>query len=312
MAKVLSRDSMDFAAYEAATENLQKVRKAGDFFDGVRAEFERRDSGKRYPGMSSTKAGALLQFAPGEVTAWAGYNGHKKSMFTSQVALDLCQAGERVLLASMEMTPAKTLARMARQAAAHNRPSDAWLAGFQGWTNNRLWLFDHLGRVTPKQTVGLVRYFASELKGTHIVIDSMMMIVGSEESLDEQKDFVTDLVAVAQECSCHIHLVTHCRKPASGDEGKPPTKYDIRGAAAITDQCANVVLVWWNKAKQAALERDSMNLEEQKKPDAMVIVDKQRNDGWEGKLQFWFDQRALRFCDSRTAETEPYDIGGEL
>ncbi len=118
MAITLRPDSIDFDAYLETTEHSQKVRKAGDFFDDVRREFAQKDSGKRYPGMSSTKAGRLLQFAPGEVTAWAGYNGHKKSMFTSQVALDLCAADERVLLASFEMTPGKTLARMSKQCMA--------------------------------------------------------------------------------------------------------------------------------------------------------------------------------------------------
>ena len=308
MARVLNRDSIDFDAYLEQTQNSQKVRKAGDFFDDVRREFVQRESGKRYPGMSSTKAGKFLQFAPGEVTAWAGYNGHKKSMFTSQVALDLCAAGERVLLASFEMTPGKTLARMSRQCMATNRPSELQLAGFERWTDNRLWLFDHMGRVSPHQTIGLCHYFAEELKGRHIFIDSMMMVVGSEESMDEQKQFVTDLVRVAQETQCHVHLVTHCRKPQSGSENHPPTKYDIRGAAAISDQVANVALVWANKAKKAALEKNPHDAEELKKPDAMVIVDKQRNGDWEGKLQLWFDEKSLRFTDGLFDDVLPYEL----
>lgn len=310
MANVLSRDSLDFDEYLSQTENSQKVRRAGDFFDEVRREFAHRDTGKRYPGMSSTKAGKLLQFSPGEVTAWAGYNGHKKSMFTSQVALDLCAAGERVLLASFEMTPGKTLSRMARQCSGIARPADVWLSGFQAWTDNRLWLFDHMGRVKPSQTIGLCRYFAEELKGRHVFIDSMMMVVGSEESMDEQKQFVTDLVRVAQETQCHVHLVTHCRKPQTGDENRPPTKYDIRGAAAISDQVSNVVLVWANKAKKVALERNPNDEEQLQKPDALVIVDKQRNDGWEGKLSLWFDDKSLRFCDDRTSPVEAYELQG--
>ena len=66
----------------------------------------------------------------------------------------------------------------------------------------------------------------------HIVVDSMMMVCPSEEHLDPQKQFVTDLVRMAQEHAVHVHLVTHCRKPSTGEE-HPPGKYDIRGAAAI-------------------------------------------------------------------------------
>lgn len=301
-------DPIDFRAYLQQTEASIKVRKAGAFFDDVRVEFKDREAGKRYAGMISTKARNLLQFKPGEVTAWAGYNGHKKSMFTSQVALDLCMQRERVLIASMEMSPAKTLARMARQAAGTARPDDRWLSAFEQWTDDRLWLFDHMGRMTPELAIALCRYFADELNGTHILIDSMMMVVGSEESMDEQKQFVTDLVRVAQECRIHAHLVTHCRKPQSGNEDRPPTKYDIRGSGAISDQAANVITVWANKAKKAKLEKDPLDQTVLPDPDAVVTIEKQRDDGWEGKLQLWFDEPSLRFIDDRMSGVYPYDL----
>lgn len=309
MAAMISADSIDFAAYMASTENKTKVRPASEFFDDVRQEFDDIESGKQFPGMTSTKLGSVLQFRPGEVTAWTGYNGHKKSMFTSQVALDLAAQSERVLLASFEMTPGKTLARMARQCAANNRPSDRFLSAFQSWSDNRIWLFDHLGRVSPEQTIGLCHYFANELQGKHIFIDSMMMVVGSEESMDEQKQFVTDLVRTAQETQSHIHLVTHCRKPQSGDENKPPSKYDLRGAAAISDQVSNVAIVWANKKKKADLEANPGDLKTLEEPDALVIVDKQRNGVFEGKAQFWFDDRSLRFCDTRIHRVNAYALG---
>ena len=66
----------------------------------------------------------------------------------------------------------------------------------------------------------MCRYFAEELGGSHVVIDSMMMVCASEEHLDEQKQFVTDLVRLSQETGLHVHLVTHCRKPQGGDESR--------------------------------------------------------------------------------------------
>jgi twinkle protein len=102
-----------------------------------------------------------------------------------------------------------------------------------------------------------MRYFSEELHGTQVVVDSMMMVCESEESLDEQKQFTTDLVRVAQETGLHVHLVAHCKKPL--DESKPPTKYDIRGSSAISDQVQNIVMVWANKAKKAAIEAANGN-----------------------------------------------------
>lgn len=311
MAHLIKADSIDFAAYERNTEHAQKVRPAADFLDDLEAEFRDRESDKRHPSMTSTKAHRFVEFRPGEVTAWAGFNGHRKSLFVSQLVLDLCQAGERVLIASFEMTVGKTLARMAQQCSGTARPDAYWRRAFTEWTRNRLWLFDHLGTTTPEAVIGLSRYFATERRGSHVVIDSMMMVCASEESQDEQKQFVTALCRVAQECGLHVHLVVHARKPQNGSEDRPPTKYDIRGSAAISDQCANVITVWADKAKQRALEIDPLNAEALGRPDACVSVEKQRNGSWEGRLKFWFDQSSLRFCDDRISAVEPYALRQE-
>ena len=66
-------------------------------------------------------------------------------------ALDLIAQGEPVLLVSLEMLPRKTLYRMCRQATAHDQPSQERRAEFLRWTDDRLWLFDHVGRLTPQR-----------------------------------------------------------------------------------------------------------------------------------------------------------------
>lgn len=307
MAEII-HDDVDFSAYERQTECRAKVRSAMDWLTELRAEFAPKSTAQA-PEMFSTRLRGLLRFRPGEVTCWAGYNGHRKSMLTGQVVLDLCVQRQRTLVLSPEMAPERTLARMARQASAVAQPSGAFLEAFSRWTDGRLWLFDHMGRINPALCISVLRYFAQELQGKHVVIDSMMMICASEEHADEQKQFVTDLVRVAQETGLHVHLVAHCRKPQTGDD-RPPTKYDIRGSSAISDQCPNVVLVWANKAKQAALEKDPHDEAELSKPDALVIVDKQRNGEFEGKVKLWFDAASFRFCDDRVSAVEPYSIRG--
>lgn len=298
------RDDLDFTSYMRQTEASVKVRKASDFAQDVAAEFVERSHTQKSV-MFSTKLRDVIEFRPGEVTAWTGYNGHRKSMFTSQVALDLCVQNERCLLASLEMAPSKTLARMCRQASGQRTPSGGWLDQFNQWTDGRLWMFDHLGRISPELCIAVCNYFAQELKGRHVFIDSMMMVCASEESMDEQKQFVTDLCRLAQETDLHVHLITHCRKPQSGED-KPPTKYDVRGSAAISDQVSNVITIWQNKPKREALEKDPNDIAALAKPDAMISVEKQRNGAYEGKNQLWFDERSLRFTDTRLTICEPY------
>lgn len=258
------------------------------------------------PTMTSTKLATRLDFRPGEVTAYAGYNGHRKSLWTGQVALDLCAAGQRVLMASMEMQPERTLVRMLRQATGTGKPNRNDVDVFSAWSDSKLWLFDHIGRINPDAIVAVCRYFASELRGQHVMIDSMMMVCASEESLDEQKQFTTDIVRVAQETGLHIHLVTHCRKPQTGDENKRPTKYDLRGSAAISDQCHNVLTVWANKGKRQKLDHNPYDEATANEPDAVVAVEKQRNGSFEGALKLWWHEPSMRFCDDRLAAVHPY------
>ena len=308
MAQVI-RDTLDFSAYERQTDAAVKVRPASLFGAELLAQFKPRESSDA--AMFSTKLRDLIEFRPAEITAWAGYSGHRKSMFTGQVALDLCVQRERVLIASMEMKPERTLARMVRQATGSARPSAEACWHFSRWTDGRLWLFDHLGRITPHAMLAVIRYFAEEHRGTHVFLDSMMMICASEESLDEQKQFVTDLVRIAKEVNVHIHLVAHCRKPQTGEE-KRPGKHDLRGSAAIADQCDNVITVWANKAKRAKLDANPHDEAAATEPDAVVGVEKQRNGSFEGLCKLWFHEPSMRFMDTRTDPVKVYDFLREV
>lgn len=301
-------DTIDLAAYMRSDDDIAvKVRSASEFKAGLRNVFAPRTDSDRKAQMFSTKLRSVIEFRPGEVTCWAGYNGHRKSMFTGQVALDLIVQRQRLLMASMEMQPHDTLGRMVRQAYGLAVPMDWQLDQFSDWTDGRLWMFDHIGRITPDRCLAVCRYFAEELNGEHVMIDSMMMVCASEEHLDEQKQFMTDMVRLAQETGLHVHLVAHCRKPQAGED-KPPTKYDLRGSAAISDQAHNVVMVWADKGKKAKTDARPGDNSMNDIPDALVTVEKQRNGAWEGRVKLWFDDGSLRFIDDHAASVEPYHM----
>lgn len=308
MAGLIPND-IDFNVWMRQTDAAVKVRKASSWQDDVNRLFAVTDEEDKTPDVRSIKKmRGRLRFRPSEVTCWTGYNGHRKSMFLGQVALDLVAAGEKVLIISLEMSPERTLQRMCQQSIARRYPSPKQVSVFNEWSDGLLWLYDQVGRTSPDVVWAVCRYFAQELKGQHVIIDSMMMVCESEESLDQQKQFSTDVVRVAQETGLHLHVVTHCRKPSSGDE-RPPSKYDIRGSASISDQAHNVVVVWSNKAKQAKLSESPTNEEALAQPDARVSVEKQRNGSFEGFFNLWFDSSTLRFMEDRTSPVEPYDMG---
>lgn len=301
-------DTINLRDYMPGPKFAPQVRPASDFLIGVKARLAPREQRPRYPAILLRKAKDLIEFRPGELTLWGGYSGARKSMLTTQVALDLSVQRQKSLIVSLEMPPEETMARMCRQAAGSHEPSMKSIEDFHTWTDGRLWLFDHQGRLDPQTTLALCRYFAVELGGQHVFLDSWMMICATEERMDEQKQFATDLVRLAQETGLHVHVIAHCRKPHGAEETKPPSKYDIKGTGAISDQAHNVLLVWANKEKKSKLEENAFDTRFLNDPDGLLICDKQRNGAWEGRLRLWFDEGSMRFRDDQGSALHPYQL----
>jgi twinkle protein len=250
-----------------------------------------------------SKTAHTIRLRPGEVSLWPGINGHGKSLLTSHVALDLVAQDRRVVIASLEMQPVKTLKRMARQAIGNNQPTNEIVGEFVSWLHRRLWLYDQHGRANPTHMLAVIRYAALELKATHFFLDSLMMVTKGEEDYDGQKDFVTELCAIAHDTGCHIHLIHHTRKLK--DESDIPGKFDAKGSGSITDQVDNVFTVWRNKRK----EREMQEGKPGEGPDAILVCDKQRHGEWEGRVGLWFDPSSFAYRgDERQPMTRGYEF----
>lgn len=307
MAQVIAKDEIDFAAYLRETDAKQKIRPASDYMGEVidHTFGEKADPKCFLPWQKTHK---LIQFRPGEVTLWAGINGHGKSLMTGQVSLSLMGQSEPVCVASFEMKPRKTLTRMARQWAAlpanseHDTPemretSIGIYRQFSDWTNKKLWIYDHVGAVRSDVILGAVKYCAVELGIKHMFIDSLMKCVKGEDDYNAQKDFVDNLCALAQETGIHIHLVHHIKKLA--DEERIPGKFDAKGSGSISDQVDNFLVVYRNKRKER--ERDEGKAVAADDPDALIICHKQRESGWEGRIGLFVDPESQQFKE------HPYD-----
>lgn len=304
MAEIISPADIDFAHYEQVTDAQQKVRSASVY---VQALIDRINSPvrERRVFMPWGKTHRLLQFRRGEVTVWGGPNGSGKSLVTGQVGLSLCAQDEKVGIASFEMKPLKTLQRMGRQWTTFNSEDDQILSDpteraeliqrfseFRDWTDGRLWLYDQQGTVAWKQVCAVVRYCARELGITQMFVDNLMKCVAGEDDYNGQKAFVDELCSIARDEDIHIHLVHHVKKPSTDDA--KPSKYDFKGTGAITDQPDNVIAVWRNKRKER--ERQAKKMVSETEPDAMLIVDKQRNgSGWEGQIALWWHDQSQQF-----------------
>jgi twinkle protein len=224
----------------------------------------------------------------GEVSIWAGINSHGKSQLLGQV----CAWGlktKKWLIASMEMLPEATMARMSMQMAGC-RPSPEYLKKILDWTTNRLWIYDQIDSVKAERILAIIYYAATKLEINHIVIDSLMKCGIRKDDLNEQTQFVDKLCLAAKSTGCHVHLVHHIRKGER--ETDIPGKFDIRGAGEITDLVDNVFIVHRNKAKEMKRGKPDYDVNEH---DCSLIIAKQRNGEWEGRFKLWFNPATKQY-----------------
>jgi len=295
-------DDIDFLKFLGKQES-QYVIKPSDVVDDVLAEFRKKpeEQGDFLPW---SKTHAYFCMRPGEVTIWGGYNGHKKSMVTTQVcAWALRQS--RWLIASLEMKYTKTLKRMLKQAVGCDIPSDEYATRFLKWTDDRLWLYDQTDTVKADRILGMVHYAAQELKINHIIIDSLMKCGIAKDDMDGQARFVDRLCWAAKSENIHIHLIHHMRKHEKG-EFFPPGKHDFRGAGEVVDLVDNAIAVHCNKKKEQ-LRNEGKEFNEDE-ADITLDVVKQRNGEYEGKFKFWFNEKSLQLTPDVHNRVMPYEF----
>ena len=110
-------DDIDFQAWYDSMEAQVRVRSAADCMDQLIDQVKNPVTTKPIT-MPWSKTLGLFEFRPAEVTVFAGTNGSGKSMLTGMIALSLIAQGQRVVIASFEMKPLRTLQRMVRRFSA--------------------------------------------------------------------------------------------------------------------------------------------------------------------------------------------------
>jgi twinkle protein len=291
----LIRDSIDLTGYMTDEPADHRVKPASDWTSEVIDHFWKPDESPktRLPWL---KTHGDFQLRPGEVSLWAGINGHGKSQIIGQVAHSMCLQGEQVALASLEMKPSSTMARMTRQAFGANFPPAQYIRDFSRWTDDKLWIYDHMGTSTPKTMAAVIRYAVDKFGVTQFVVDNLMKVVHGEDDYNAQKDFVNSLCVIAKDTGCHVHLLLHIKKLKN--ETDVPNKFDIKGSGAITDLVDNVFIVWRNKAKENAMRMGEAY--EPDDPDCLLLLDKQRHGETEGRYRLFFDHGSMQYLENRS------------
>lgn len=310
MQLVFDNADLDFEKYLVQHEqqrHAEKVRPATEFFD---LAMDRLENGVKLVGdpMPWEKTLDRFRFRPGETTIWAGVNGNGKSLVMGQTALWL---GSKVVIASMEMLPEATLARMLRQACAVSVPTRNYAQSIVEQLKGKIWIYDHIGTIEQESMLGMCHYAAKELGIDHIMIDSLVKCGIGTDDYNGQKRFVDKLTAIAKEHNVHIHLVVHMRK--GHRETDVPDKFDVKGAGEITDLADNVLIIARNQSKeeQRRLKRikgEELSVEDDKTPDAFIRIAKQRHGEYEGLMGFWWHEDSQQWVDRYHGS--PMRLGG--
>jgi twinkle protein len=286
--KLQTLPAIDFEKYlKAREEDKANVRLASEYQEKL---LQRFNGGLEISG-AGTPWGWLhgkLMFRPGEVTVWAGFNGHMKSLALGYVTVGFLKHRQKVCIASFEMKPDATLYRMTRQVVGTDKPTNRAIDMFYQFLNNNLWFYDQQGTVNPERVLAVVYYCAEVLKIQHVVIDSLMKCVKDEDDYNGQKHLLDMLSAAARDLNIHVHLVHHSRK--RDNEQTRPGKQDAKGSGSIVDQTDNYITLF--KTPPTLKEKDPTA------PDFMLYCDKQRHGEWEGQFCLWLHESSLQFCTS--------------
>lgn len=292
-------DNIDFEAYWRSTESKsQRMTNPSDYIE---------ETLERMYGDNSTNYAKLLWgpfdvfFKPGEVTIWAGVNGHGKSLVISQVMLHFMQQGYKCGVASFELVPEALNKRMVLQ-AARSYPTPGYVKDFLNWADGKVFYADVRGSANQKDVLGMVRYAVREKNVEHFFIDNLMCCVPGEQEYDAQKNFMFALAEMARELNVHVHLVHHIRK-LDNEVKDQPNKFDIKGTGAITDRADNIIIVWRNKKKEEQIAKGKSAFKEEEWQmwldafDTMLRVDKQRDGGEEGNIKLKFHKESMSYVD---------------
>ncbi|WP_051230185.1 AAA family ATPase [Haliea salexigens] len=280
----------DLQAIYAETE-FNSLRRPVEFRDQVlhRLQHPNEISGLKLPW---SRTHTRVRLRSGEISIWAGINGHRKSTLLNQVAL-WASRDVTVGIASFEMPVEGLVHLMCQQGSGSPSPNPQWAGSMIDWLNTRMWFYDRLGSVPPLEVLGAIHAMANE-GCKFVIVDSLSMCRVSDD-MERERLFMSELVSLAKALDIHVALVHHVRKPGSGGDEYIPSRFDVKGNGAIVDLAQNLFIVWADKKRANLLRMQEMGVSLDAKSleylkdssDQKLIVAKQRHGEFEGAIRLY-------------------------
>lgn len=305
----VSRADMINALRDARTMDPSELRDIGEFEDAIWSEYNRVDGGIVLP-FKKTRNDLVLR--EGEVSLWAGVNGHGKSTLASQIVGYIALEQARACVASMEYRTPLWMMRMNRQMAGQAKPTEAFCRHIVRQVKGRLFAFDVQGAAKGRRILEVFRYARRRYGIGLFLLDNLTKCGFADDDYSGQKAFTEELCDFARTEGTHVMMVAHMRKGEGED--RPAGKMAVKGSGGITDMVDTVVEVWRNKpreravrdAKEAAIATKTSDWEallpekHKDSPDALMLVHKQRATGREPTFALWYEPGSTQYLEKST------------
>lgn len=256
-----------------------------------------------------------LRLRPAATTLMTGDNGSGKSTMLDWIAVNIMRqldaaAGERVVVASMEMPPATTLWIMARQILAcgkleRTEDNEKRVGDALAWLNARVLLYDFLGITDRHELLNTFEYAARQQRGKFFILDNLMKVGIADDDYAAQGQFMQRI------CDFNLKHRTHTIVVVHENKGDGSAKQKVRGSKQLTDAPDNVIGMKRNEDKAQKLEELKAELSAKKIDfteytnrvdgmrltwDSKFILSKQRWPGAQqnGSKWLYFDKPSLR------------------
>lgn len=306
-----ARTILNQAYEEAKYQDPVQLRSIAEFRDVVGDYFDAESDIRKGSGFGFQKIDEEdIRIRPNEFWGVTGINGSGKSMFLGQVGWSLMNQGKKLLIASHEMSPDKTLGRMMQQGSGLKKPNEEYLDKMFDFLGTKLWLFVDEQGIRPEidELLTCFEYAYRRYDVDVFVIDSMTNYL-SHDDYKGQQTFIEKIVAFKMAFPVTVFLVTHSRKLEN--EARSPEKFDVKGSGAITDLADAFISVWKNKPKTDHLDECAIM---QRLPDEKIARQwdlyfqclKNRNGMWEGRVGFDFDPQSCQYLESRGSSPKPF------
>ncbi|MBQ5150366.1 toprim domain-containing protein [Citrobacter freundii] len=251
-------------------------------------------------------------FRQAELSLVNGVNGHGKTEVVGHVALEAMRQGVKTCIASLEIKPGILLKRLTRQSTCLKLPPQLEIESAFKFYDDRLWLFGLTGTAKADRLIEIFTYAWKRYGIELFIIDSLMKCGIGDDDYNGQKAFVDALCDFKNKTNTHVILVTHSRKGDS--EEKPTGKMDVKGSGSITDLTDNLFIIWRNKVREKAIQKEQQGEELDDKerkalgaPASVLMLEKQRNgEGWEGGIPLYLDPASHQFLPTETASPFSY------